>query len=210
MKIAALVLTLFLTLTVFAQTPQNPGQPQPFIRIERIGEPTGLSFFVFSTTDRKYTIRYDGLVESEFATVRRPFQLKVNRGRIDRLYIAEFQGDLLLAYELRNSPERAYLARVEPKTRAFRWISPIAAVNLGPVLIDGNYVFATGQNLLTKLDLQTGRYVWQTPVEKQDAPFAEFQLPEVDQDRVVFRESGQRERWIEVDKASGKILKTGS
>jgi hypothetical protein len=82
-------------------------------------------------------------------------------------------------------------------------------MNIGPGLIEGDYVYVTGQDFLAKLDLQTGKYVWQqTELGKEYGPmFAQFALPEINGATIVFPEAGARERTLEVDKATGRILK---
>jgi len=212
MKILVLLLSICPTLTAFAQKPENPAKPQPFIRIERVGEATATSFFVFTTTDRHYTVRNDGLAESDFAELRRrrTFQLKMGgRGRLKRLYMAEFQDDLLLAYEVTDGNSGwAYVARLDQKARKFRWITPFTGTNLGPGLIEDNSAYVTAQNLLAKLDLHTGDFIWESEVTQKSAPaFSEFLLPEIHDQRALFRENGQRQRVIEVDKVNGENMK---
>lgn len=213
MKILVLLLSICPTLTAFAQTPEVSARPQSFIRIDRIGEPNvATSFFVFTTTDRHYTIRNDGRGESDFAELRRrkTFYLKMEPGaRLVRLYMAEFQNDLLLAYEVSaGNSGWAYVARLNQKARQLRWATAVSGINLGPGLIEDGCVYITAQNLLAKVDLQSGDYVWQSEVKQKSAPaFAEFVLPEIDGARAIFRENGQRRRVITVDKLNGDNVK---
>jgi hypothetical protein len=214
MKILVLLLSICPTLTAFAQNPENPVRPQPFIRIERAGQATGLSFFLFSTNDHHYTIRHDGLAESNFLEKhhRRTFRLPVSRGaRLERVYVAEFQDDLLLAFEVTHGGWGwAYVARLNERARKFRWTTPITGINLGPGLIEEGSVYLTAQNLLARLDLNSGNYIWQREVDKDATAFAEFQLPEINGERAIFYENGQRRRMIEIDKLTGEIRKLSS
>lgn len=212
MKILVLLLSICPTLTTFAQTPENPLRPQAFIRIDRVGGTTANTFFVFTTSDRHYTVRQDGLVESDYAELRRrrTFQMRMGRGgRLERLYIAEFRDDLLMAYEVTEGDSGlAYVARLDQKARKFRWITPFSGINLGPGLIEDGAAYVTAQNLLAKLDLQTGNFIWQSEVKQKSAPaFSEFHLPEIHDERAKFRENGQRQRVIEVDKVNGENMK---
>jgi hypothetical protein len=210
MKILILLLSICPTLTTFAQIPEGTVRLQPLIRIERI---RGTTFFIFKTSDRHYTIRHDGLAEANFSEprVRRTLQLKVgSRGRLERLYIAEYQGDLLLAYEMTDGNSGwAYVARLNQKARKFKWITPVARTNLGPGVIENGSVYLTAQNVLAKLDLQTGSFVWQTEVESAQT-FVEFLLPEIHAEHATFRENGQLGRVIELDKQTGDIRKPTS
>ena len=210
MKILVLLLSICPALTVLAQEPESRPNSRSFIRIDRVGNTRANSFFVFTTSDRHYTVRQDGLVESDFAELkrRRTFKMKTEGGRLERLFVAEFQGDLLMAYEVSNGNSGwAYLARLNQKARTFRWITSITGTNLGPGLIDEGAVYLTAQNLLAKLELQSGDYVWQSEVKQKSAPaFVEFVLPEIHGQRVTFRENGQRARVIQADKESGDNL----
>jgi outer membrane protein assembly factor BamB len=210
MKILILLLSICPTLTTFAQITEKPGRPVAFIKIERIGEPTGISFFVFSTTDYQYTIRNDGLIENQLGTIRRSFPLKMGgHGKLDRVYMTEYEGDVLLAYAVTNGGSNwGYVARLNQKTRAFRWVTPVSSPNVGPGLIEDSFLYITSHSNMAKLDLQSGEYIWQTQLDNQNSPaFVEFLLPELRTDRIVFRESGQRMRVLELDKLTGKVLK---
>ena len=94
---------LLLVSSVFGQTRiDNVTATQvPFVNVERIGEANARSFFVFSTSSRSYTIRHDGHGEGSSLTIRRKNYLSMNGAlRIERLYFAEYDGDLVLEYEV--------------------------------------------------------------------------------------------------------------
>ena len=213
MKIATPLLLISLTLVTLAQTPTDHVVQRAFAYADRVGEASARSFFVFSAGGRSYTIRQDGRAEitgSSFIRWRN-FDLKMGGpGRLDRLYSAEVGNDLVLAYEVVNGNSGwGYVARLDPNARIFRWIAPVTSVNLGPGLIEGNYAYVTGQDFIAKLDLQTGKYVWQqTDLEKEyGSMFAQFALPQIKGAAIVFPEAGAKERKLEVDKDTGRILK---
>lgn len=213
MKIALPLLLVYLTITPFAQTPGDASGQRAFSRVERIGEASARSFFVFSTADRSYAIRHDGFAEVRGVKFVRPKYLSLKMGgpgRLERLYIADMAGDLLLIYEVGNGNGGwGYIARLDPEFRASRWIAPITSPNIGPGLIEDNYVYLTGQDFLAKIDLQSGKYVWQqTEFAKQfGSSFLGFGLPEINGGTVMFRERSSKERTIEVDKATGTFIK---
>ena len=213
MKIAMPLLLIFLTLVTLAQTPSESGAQRAFTDVERIGEANARSFYVFTVAGRQYTVRHDGRGEITgpiFNKLRNFFLKMDGAARLQRLYSSEAGNDLLLAYEVTNGKSGwGYMARFDPSTPAFRWFAPIASTNIGPGLIEGNYVYVTGQDLLAKLDLQTGKYVWQqTDLGKEyGSVFAQFALPEINGATIVFPEAGARARTLEVDKATGRILK---
>lgn len=213
MKIAAPLFLIFLTVASFAQAPNQAVSQRAFSRIDRIGEASARSFFVFTAGDRNYAIRQDGHGEITAAKFLRwrNFDLRMGAaGRLERLYTSELSGDLLLAYEVTNGNSGwGYIARLDQEARTFRWTAPIASLNIGPGLIEDNYAYLSGQDFLAKLDLQTGKYVWQqTELAKQyGSTFSEFGLPEITGGTVTFRERSSKERTIEVDKANGRVLK---
>jgi hypothetical protein len=183
-----------------------------FTRIERIGEANARSFFVFSTErGSNYTIRHDGHAEVSAAKVlRRNFDLKMGlAGRLDRVYFLEYQGDLLLIYETTDGRQtRAFFERMDQKTLKLRWITMIDGFNLGPGLVEGNDAYLVASNLVARVDLQTGGYLWQTPTEEADeSPNEQFLPPRITNDHVVFQVDAEKGRTVEVDKDTGKILK---
>jgi hypothetical protein len=213
MRVATPLLLICLTIVATAQTPV---QTRAFSRVDRIGEASARSFFVFAVGDRNYAIRQDGHGEITAAKFLRwrNFDLKMGApGRLERLYAAELSGDLLLAYEVTNGNSGwGYVARLDQNERTFRWIAPIPSINIGPGLIEEDYVYLSGQDFLAKIDLQSGKYVWQqTEFDKQAGrAFLDFYVPEINGATVTFRERSASERVIEVDKLTGKILKAQS
>jgi putative pyrroloquinoline-quinone binding quinoprotein len=216
MKIATPLLLICLTLVTQAQTPTDSLAQRGFAEVERIGEANARAFFVFTVGGRQYTVRHDGRGEITgpiFNKLRNFFLRLDGAARVDRLYSAEAGNDLLLAYQVTNGRSGwGYISRFDPSAPAFRWFASIPSMNVGPGLIEGNYVYVTGQDFLAKLDLQTGKYVWQqTDLGKEYGPvFAQFALPEINGATVVFPEAGARARTLEVDKATGRILKSAS
>jgi hypothetical protein len=103
---------------------------ETFTLANRIGEPNKSAFFLFSTSAGKYTIRHDGLSEVSLPKEirRRYFQLKVGaKGRVERVYFHEHEGDLLLLYDVTG--QGSYLVRIEQKTRKLRWLTPVTNIS---------------------------------------------------------------------------------
>jgi len=177
--------------TVAQTTPVTP--EQAFIRVERIGEVDARSFFVFSTSGGDYAIRHDGHSE---VTVKIPrvkrynFDLKMS-GRLERVYFAEYENDLLLAYE---ASDGSYVMRLEQKTMKARWLTPLKRHNLGPGLIEAGEAHFTSSNLLTKIDLANGSVIWEdADLNKDLSSFEEFGIPSVRSGSVFFDEE-QKEK----------------
>lgn len=214
MKTATPLLLISLTLASFAQRPTTPTSTTALSAVERIGEPNGLSFFVIPTGELTFTIRYDGLGDTTAASTfirNRLFHLQMGGGgRLIQVFNAPLADDLLLVYEVAyGRSSRAYVARLNREKRFIRWTTPVPATNLGPGLIEDNCAYLTAQGFLAKLDLESGKYLWQqTNLEKQyGAMFLEFSLPEINGANVAFYERGSNSRVLELEKTTGKILK---
>ena len=215
MKILALIIVTLLMFTASAQEQASQSNAAPeqkaFTKVDRTGDEGYRSFFMFSTTGRGYTVRADGYAQGDTGKGRpSSFTLKVGRnGHMVRFYFLEHEADLLVIYE--GSDQRygwGYAARLDQRTMKLRWIAPIDGFNIGPSLVEGNYAYLTAANLLAKLDLQTGRYVWQQPELQKQYPlsFEGFRLPSIQGERVLFQEDLARSKTVEVDKTTGKIL----
>jgi hypothetical protein len=197
------------------QAPVNQPNRTPstaFTKIERIGEANARAFFVFSTErGSNYTIRHDGHAEVSAPKVfRRNFDLKMGlAGRLDRVYFLEYEGDLLLLYVTTNGRDtRAFLERMDQKSLKLKWITAVDGFNLGPGLAEGTDAYLVSSNMLARVDLQTGSYLWQTPTEEQEVPANEqFLPPRISNEHVLFQVDAENGRTVEVDKATGKILK---
>jgi outer membrane protein assembly factor BamB len=167
---------------------------------------------MFSTNGPGYTIRADGFAEQGGAGKPRPtnFSLRVGRnGLIVRLYFLEYEGDLLSIYE--GSDKRygwGYVVRLNQKTLKSKWAAPVSDFNLGPGLVEDNYLYFSAANLLAKIDLHSGAYVWkQEDVQRKHAlTFDGFRLPSITGGRVSFHEDGEKGKTVEIDKVTGRIL----
>jgi hypothetical protein len=204
MKIAILILLLVVS-SVCGQA-QTPTQ-LPLVRVERIGEATARSFFVFSTSIRNFAIRHDGHGElSSTTAMRKNFDLRMGgAARLERLYFIEYDNDVILEYEVTDQRgDWGYVMRMDQKTQKFKWVTPLSCNNLGPGLISGGELYFSASNLLAKLNINTGAFVWQQSQPDHDWAFG---LPELKGDAVVFQDEAQAGRVIELDKTTGKVIK---
>jgi hypothetical protein len=187
-------------------------EPRAFTRVESLGDGTR-AFFMFATEARGYTIRADGFGEQSAAAKGRPanFSLKVGRGGlIVRFYFLEHEGDLLLIYEASDKTSGwGYVVRLNQKTLKPKWIAPVSGFNLGAGLVEGDDMYFSAADLLAKLDLHSGAYVWkQEDVQKKyGLTFDGFRQPSVHEEQVSFHEDGENGKTIEIDKVSGKVLR---
>lgn len=203
----AVVLVLALSSVCGLQMPQNAGQQVAFTNVERVGGTTKRHFFVFTSSVRNYAIRHDGRSEATPLGARRQtFWLRMGGSpNVERVYFAEYEGDLLVEYEVSGAQSNwGYILRVDQKTLKVKWVATVSADNLGPGLIDEHALYFSGSNLLSKLDLQTGSYVWQSELQK----FFTFSAPTVRGDKVFFHDESETERTVEVEKETGRLLKS--
>jgi len=112
--VVCLVLLVFATVALGAET---------FALADRVGEPGERSFFLFSTSVGNYIVRQDGMGEfSSPKGMRRVFSLRV-KGRIERIYFIEHEGDVFICYEVNDG---AFLVRMEQTKRKIRWTASLA------------------------------------------------------------------------------------
>ena len=108
---------------------------ETFALADRVGEPGERSFFLFSTSVGNYIVRQDGMGEfSSPKGMRRVFSLRV-KGRIERIYFLEHEGDVFICYEVN---EGAFVVRMEQTKRKIRWSASIE--QMGVPRIEGDYV----------------------------------------------------------------------
>jgi hypothetical protein len=161
MKNGVLVCLLVLTFSVAGATPAGATpapaafekaafEKAPFEKARRLGEGRQRAFFMFSTSIGKYTIRHDGMGEISSKKTHLFFHLRVGTGgRLEQVYFYEYQGDVLLLYEV--SGGTVYLARMNQHTRKHRWVTQINTI--GPCTVEDN--MASCDDSAT-IDLKTG------------------------------------------------------
>lgn len=121
----------------------SSSKPEAFALADCIGEPNARSFFLFATSAGNYTLRQDGM--GEFTSpkgLRRVFYLKLGaKGRIERVYFLEHEGDLFLLYEVHDAnSEWSYLLRMEQQKRKPRWLTPLPSSVVQEPTVQGDLV----------------------------------------------------------------------
>lgn len=129
--------------------------PQAFNVADQVGH-TPRAFFRFKTSIAKYTIRFDGFVEvyidNDMGLLRkRVFYLNmVEKGRLERVYYLEHEGDLWLRYDVIG--QRSYLTRIEQKSRKQRWVTPLGSPSGHVPTIHGDKVIVGDAIEIRKAD----------------------------------------------------------
>ena len=165
MKPIVLLLLTLLASGAWAQDPANRSTPETgpgtFSKVERVGEDTLRSFFMFSVSGHDYTIRADGRGERSFEKARsRNFNLKVDQRHIEQVYFLEHDGDLLLIYQLSDEQNvRGYVVRLNQTTLKPVWLRPVSGLNLETALVEAGYLNLRAANVVVKVDLRSGAVV---------------------------------------------------
>ena len=207
MHILALLLLTLSYVWAPNQVPQTANQQVAFVDADMVGEAKSRHFFVFTSSARRYAIRNDGRSEGAASPAqRKTFHLQMGgSSNVKRVYFAEFEGDLFLEYEVTSARGNlGYVLRMDQKTMKYKWLALVNAENLGPGLIDNHELYFSGSNLLAKLDLQDGTYAWQSELQR----FFTFTAPTIKGDKVVFHDESEGERVVEVEKETGRLLKS--
>jgi hypothetical protein len=133
--VVCLVIQVFATVAFGADT---------FALADRVGEPGERSFFLFSTSAGNYIVRQDGMGEfSSPKGMRRVFSLRV-KGRIERIYFLEHEGDVFICYEMN---EATFIVRMEQTKRKIRWSAQLD--DRGVPVIDGDSVVVNSSRIRT-------------------------------------------------------------
>ena len=151
MKVGVLMCALMLAASVSQETSV---QKAGFAEANRVGERPQVTFFMFSTSYGNYVISQYGL--GEVGTPRRNLQflLKVGMtGRVKRMYFQEYEGDLLLSFEVGDT---GYVRRMNQQTRKMRWLTPVDRSVVDHCVVEGAEVHCGAGDKLTKIDLKTG------------------------------------------------------
>lgn len=127
-----------------------------------------------------YVLARDGVLRAGEEGYVRQVRLPIRgRGTVERAWADPFQGDLLLAYELTDGESMwTELVRLDPVTLARRWWVHLPGFNLGPALVRADTAYTTVIGTITKLDLRTGRVLWQLDgLYERGRYFDAFALP---------------------------------
>jgi hypothetical protein len=99
-------------------------------------------------------------------------------------------GDLLLIYGYTDSEGSGItVTRLDPVTLQRRWLRPMGIFNVSQT-IDGDDLFLAGVGFVSRIDLKSGRFVWQLRglYGRGDFSFTSFLAPAVAGEEVVFTE----------------------
>ena len=169
--------------------------------------------FEFSHANDNYTIFSSGRGLRKRSGKTRSFKLQLSpSSHLTReIYHIEYQGDLLLICEETDEMYGGgFIVRLDGRTLKTKWRRYIQGFNVGQGLIGGKHAYVTGIGFVGKVDLSSGRYVWQHRGLYKEDRFNSFELPEVHGETVIFRELPhyirKKQAVVKVDRASGEII----
>jgi outer membrane protein assembly factor BamB len=168
--------------------------------------------FEFELSGFTYRISTNGAGRRIKGDSTRRFNLRLEGGDdIKRVYFAEYRDNVLLLCTVNDgSTGTGFIMRLEQPSMRSRWKRYIPSDNVGPVLVEDGQAYLTGRDFVARLDLRSGEYIWQhEDLQREDEEsFSSFELPEIEGDAVLFRESAKGEspaRTVRVNRKNGKI-----
>ena len=161
--VVLLLLTLLASGALAQDQSQSDTGTKTFTTVERIGEDSFRSFYMFTVSGHEYTIRADGRGERSLANARsRNFTLKVDQGRIVQLYYLEYENDLLLVYQASDRQAlHGHVVRMNQTTLLPVWTKSFSDVNPETAQVAAGSLSIKGQDTTMKIDLRSGAAVGQ-------------------------------------------------
>jgi hypothetical protein len=169
--------------------------------------------FQFSSSGIKYKIKANGLGSRGSGNSKiTKFNLKIERSEfIESLSFLDFQDNMLIITSLTDN-ESGYGAvySLSKNSSQVKWVANIPGFNIGDVMLEDRYAYITAIGFVSKLDLQSGKYIWKhTGLYKRNRAFGSFDRPKFQGQKVIFKgisPDGDTATNIVVDKVSGKLI----
>jgi hypothetical protein len=210
----AFVLVLLVAGLAAAGQPPQSGRLLESARPVPEGAPDGPEAFEFELSGFHYRVARNGAGRRTKEGAVRLFNLRLaGADSIERVYVSEYEENVVLVYEV-GDPETGagVAARLEQPSMRARWQTEFPAFNVGQPLRDGAHLYLTGIGFVAKLDLRTGQFVWRQRRlygRAGEGTFNAFGPPEVSGDAVLFREKTDGDRppkTVRVHRRTGKLL----
>ena len=118
---------------------------------------------VFSQGEYKYVIHESGKgIRSRYGFEDQSFQLPLRSGeRIESINYATYRGDLVVVCEVTDGEYGAgTIVRLDGETLKVLWVLQVPTFNLSEGLIEGSYLYQDAYRFESKVDLNSGRYIW--------------------------------------------------
>jgi outer membrane protein assembly factor BamB len=138
--------------------------------------------------------------------------LLTKEGNIEKLYYLPNSGDLILFYGMSSGGEGwGEIIRIAASSGQIKWRTHMPAFNVGQPLQEKEAVYVTGVGFIAKLNLTTGKYIWQK-ANYEKYKIDAFSLPVIKGNQVIFKEEPSvainlQPKTLVVDKGNGNIIK---
>ncbi|MDQ4120682.1 MAG: hypothetical protein M3209_04450 [Acidobacteriota bacterium] len=131
-----------------------------------------------------------------------------------RIYFAQYKNDLILLCEDEAwDAGGGFIIRLDGKILKPKWREHIPAFNIARGLIEGNSAYLAAIGFAAKINLDTGKYIWKHDNfyrrYKEDGAFTVFDVPEIQEETIVFTEKSIYDRppnIIKFNKNSGDVI----
>ena len=171
------------------------------------------SIFQFSSSGNKYKIKADGSGRRGSGNLKpTKFNLKIaSSDFIESLSYLDFEDNILILASITdNEGSGGSVFSLRKNNSQVKWVANIPGFNIGDVAIEDNYAYITAIGFVSKLDLRSGKYIWQHPnLYQKDRAFGSFERPEIQDKTVIFRgvsTDRTATKNIVIDKKSGNII----
>lgn len=207
---------LFLLILFLASSANAQPATRPFSEATSLPDLIAPVAFEFSQGGYQYQISVTGKGSRKSDREQlQAFNLQLDKhDRLTRtLYYREYGGDLLLIGEVGDEESGAgFIVRLDRSTLRMKWKRAIPGFNIGQGLSDEDYAYVTCIGFIAKVNLKTGAYMWRHDnlYQRGSGAFNSFELPEVNGNVVIFRESTdylpKKKATIRVQRDTGKIM----
>ena len=137
-----------------------------------------------------------------------PLQLDSDAKGLEGISVSRHKDDLLVVFSMYGGEEGdsvwLKLCRFSGKTGVLLWSADIPGFNIGEMLKLGDIAYVTSIGTTAKIDLVTGKYIWQHKDLYRKGAYNDFRKPIIENGSVIFID-GNNNR-IVVDDASGAII----
>ncbi len=172
----------------------------------------------FSVSKNRYEIRKNGKakrINSKNRITNFRFKLDKDETLARVIYFLEYKNDLLVISESDIGDGRGvFIVRFNGKTLKAKWQQNISAFNVAKGVVENNSVFLVAIGYATKINLDTGKYVWKHEAfyrkYKEDGAFNIFETPKIEGNVITLTENQDDYKRppnvIKFNKNSGKVI----
>lgn len=137
-----------------------------------------------------------------------PLQLDYDAKGIEGIAVSRHQDDLLVVFGMYGGEGGdsvwSKLCRFSGETGILLWSADIPGFNMGEMLKTGDIAYMTSIGTTAKIDLTTGKYIWQHKGFYGKGAYNDFRKPLLENGSVVFIDSNDNR--IVIDDFSGAII----